>query len=321
MEGLTIEQKAAAYDRALDVLHKYDGANIMFSQSLKEEMFPELKKESEDEKIKKLLVEAVIQVLQDQYCSNRGVPKERVVAWIERQGEKKPADSYCRKNCRGFQETGKCFADGDCEAKREAESADKAESKHVPKFHNGDWVIGKATENKPRQIAEITEEGYKSTYGGWYGFSFEEDMHLWSVRDARAGDILSDGTVVFIFEDLMSDGSVMSYCDYDPNSGESDAFCPFPMNLGCLKITPASKEQRDTLMKAMAGAGYTFDFDRKELKKAEPAGWGEEDDYNVQCLIAKATSDIQAGNAGRNQELIDWLKFLKYRITSKLSGE
>lgn len=38
--------------------------------------------ESEDERIRKLLVEAVTQVLQDQYCSNRGVSKEKVVACL-----------------------------------------------------------------------------------------------------------------------------------------------------------------------------------------------------------------------------------------------
>ena len=30
---------------------------------------------------------------------------------------------------------------------------------------------------------------------------------------------------------------------------------------------PATKEQRDTLMKAMTNAEYTFDFEKKELKK------------------------------------------------------
>ena len=38
----------------------------------------------------------------------------------EKQGEQKFADSYCQENCKGFQETGKCFADGECEAKKEA---------------------------------------------------------------------------------------------------------------------------------------------------------------------------------------------------------
>ena len=60
MKELSIEEKAKRYDEALKVLHKYDGANIMFSQSLKEEMFPELKvKESEDERIRKKLLELV----------------------------------------------------------------------------------------------------------------------------------------------------------------------------------------------------------------------------------------------------------------------
>ena len=42
--------------------------------------------------------------------------------------------------------------------------------------------------------------------------------------------------------------------------------------------------------------------------------WSEEDDYNLQCMIAKVASDIQKGNVGRNNELIDWLKSLKERM-------
>ena len=33
----------------------------------------------------------------------------------------KKSDSYCKEHCKGFQETGKCFADWECKAKREAE--------------------------------------------------------------------------------------------------------------------------------------------------------------------------------------------------------
>lgn len=58
MKELSIKEKAKAYDEALKVLHKYDGVNIMFSQSLKEEMFPELK-ESEDERMRKCVKYAV----------------------------------------------------------------------------------------------------------------------------------------------------------------------------------------------------------------------------------------------------------------------
>ena len=51
-----------------------------------------------------------------------------------------------------------------------------------------------------------------------------------------------------------------------------------------------------------------------EKKSEQKSTWSGEDDYNVQCLIAKTNCDIQKGNVGRNEELIDWLKSLKNRI-------
>ena len=79
---MTQEEKAKAYDEALKVLHKYDGANIMFSQSLKEEMFPELKEESKDEKIRKSII-AII----NNYVDNSNTFKPKMIAWLEKQGE------------------------------------------------------------------------------------------------------------------------------------------------------------------------------------------------------------------------------------------
>ena len=80
MEKLTIEQKAKAYDEALKVLHKYDGANIMFSQSLKEEMFPELK-ESKDEKTRSEIIQFIQMEVDDEIVGNKWI------AWIEKQGK------------------------------------------------------------------------------------------------------------------------------------------------------------------------------------------------------------------------------------------
>jgi len=75
---------------------------------------------------------------------------------------------------------------------------------------------------------------------------------------------------------------VMSYCDYDADSGESDAFCPLSMNLMCSKITPSTKEQRDTLFTKMKEAGYVWNAEKKELKKTEEEFNGE--DYGVDSL-------------------------------------
>ena len=80
MKELTIEQKTKAYDEALKVLHKYDGANIMFSQSLKEEMFPELK-ESKDEKTRSEIIRFIQMEVDNEIVGNKWI------AWIEKQGK------------------------------------------------------------------------------------------------------------------------------------------------------------------------------------------------------------------------------------------
>ena len=87
MKKLSIEEKAKRYDEALKVLHKYDGANIMFTQDLKEEMFPELIEESEDEKIRKSII-AII----NNYVDNSNTFKPKMIAWLEKQGEQKPIE-------------------------------------------------------------------------------------------------------------------------------------------------------------------------------------------------------------------------------------
>ena len=87
MKELSIEQKAQRYDEALKVLHKYDGTNIMFSQSLKEEMFPEIR-ESKDERIRKKLISYFSAVKGFSTLENNyGISNEDAVAWLEKQGE------------------------------------------------------------------------------------------------------------------------------------------------------------------------------------------------------------------------------------------
>ena len=89
MKELSIEEKARRYDEALKVLHKYDGANIMFSQSLKEEMFPELK-ESEDERISGNII-ATIHLYYGEPLEDEA---KEMIAWLEKQGEQKPSPKF-----------------------------------------------------------------------------------------------------------------------------------------------------------------------------------------------------------------------------------
>ena len=122
MKEISIEEKAKAYDEAIkkaETLYKasepMSGCNVLL-----ETLFPGLK-ESEDEKIRKELLQIAKKSEDSFYMVMTPDKRKHLITWLEKQGEQKPADSYCQKNCKGFQETGKCFADGDCKAKREAE--------------------------------------------------------------------------------------------------------------------------------------------------------------------------------------------------------
>lgn len=86
---MTQEEKAKAYDEALKVLHKYDGANIMFTQDLKEEMFPELA-ESEDERMIKSMTRLVKDFHDCNFPTPEGFERKDMLAWLEKQEDKKP---------------------------------------------------------------------------------------------------------------------------------------------------------------------------------------------------------------------------------------
>ena len=215
------------------------------------------------------------------------------------------------------------------------------------KFKKGDWVFHNTAEFI-YMIQTIGRDGYgvisRDGKKSVVYYSAEINYRLWTIQDVKDGDVLSDGTTIFIFKDLLSDGSVMSYCDYDIDSDESGAFCPLSVNLMCSKITPATKAQRAILFGGLADAGYTFDFEKKELKKIEqkpviemktpeeslgidsdtynkivdecvygdddqkPA-WNEEDDKMLNDIIMCGEHHcyLDVGN-------IDWLKSLKCRV-------
>ena len=88
MKELSIEEKAKAYDEALKVLHKYDGAHIMFTQDLKEEMFPELREEYEDERMVKFIKNQLFNIkktITDNYKLDTELTE--AIDWLEKQGE------------------------------------------------------------------------------------------------------------------------------------------------------------------------------------------------------------------------------------------
>ena len=243
---MTIEEKAKAYDEALEKIREGlqplpDGAKISgVTRAFLEEVFPELK-ESEDERIRKRLIDLIYKVYAfTNYITC--VEYENIIAWLEKQG--------------------------DCSAKWEKNTAD-----NKPTLNHSVLM---------KNIHGIAE-------GEWNGKEWIQ--YRWSSN-------IEDSDVIYWMElsELEKQGKQKPF-DYENANIQQKDFAP--INVTDEGIVEAIKN--------------TSVLDMIEQKQE----WSEEDDYNLQCMIAKVTYDIQKGNVGRNNELIDWLKSLKDRVKGK----
>ena len=93
MKAISTEEKAKAYDEAIEKAKKYRDeckmrGNEWFVEDI-EEMFPELKEENEDEKVRKEIIETI-----KNYGPQTANPKlyNAMLAWMERQRGLNPTD-------------------------------------------------------------------------------------------------------------------------------------------------------------------------------------------------------------------------------------
>ena len=223
-------------------------------------LIPELQ-ESEDEEIR----QAMINFFKSERIKDGiavlhfGVNIEKMIAWLEKQGEQKTFD----------------YENATIQQK---DFAPKPE----PKFKVGDWVVCEVT-GSAYQIKNCIENlnnhkyGYDLTNGGYIGSDEVNIYHLWTIQDAKDGDVLfldlmcgktfiyngvnSDMAILYSFI-ISNDGNdVLPYHIGKPNTG-----------IGTIEdnkniIHPATKEQRDTLFAAMKAEGYEWNAEKKEIKK------------------------------------------------------
>ena len=180
---------------------------------------------------------------------------------IEKQGENHD-DKYNITGIKSKHAEGKLG-----EMLKKIKSTDKVE----PKFHEGQWIIWQDKCYKVNYNGcgyELIDQNGLSTsleYG-----TIDENAHLFSIKDAKDGDVLQLGEVTAIFKKYIGQEKCICYCSISEDgdfeipikNGEDNIY-------GCTDTTPATIEQREQLEKSMADAGYTFDFDKKELKKIE----------------------------------------------------
>ena len=186
---------------------------------------------------------------------------------IEKQGEQKSYGQ--RKECLDcqFNYAGECK--GSCTMKR---SEQKPVDNIEPKFKVGDWITDGNNALLCVEKFEI-DYGYelKATDGQIFHFVssnlVDANYHLWTIQDAKDGDVLQLGKVTAIFQEYIGNGNCKCYCSVCNGEFEIPSQDGADNSYGCHDAIPATKEQRDTLIKAMADAGYTFDFEKKELRK------------------------------------------------------
>ena len=226
MKELSIEEKAKAYDEALERAKQLPKISVAYDRFTIERIFPELS-ESEDEKIRKALVrfhKSTIDV--------DGIKGEEIVAWLEKQGEKKATD------------------------------------KVEPKFHEGDWVVYK---NDICQIVKREEGCNKlvTVFGIEKELVNERNLstaRLWTIQDAKPGDVLYslDSKQPFIFKHRKPNEQAAAYCGLNIYGkffvwGTKD--CVITLS----NYVPATKEQHDILFQKMKEEGYQWDADTKKL--------------------------------------------------------
>ena len=159
-----------------------------------------------------------------------------------------------------------------------------------PKFKVGDWIV--TPENKVLQITSIEDTTYsfnnESHY--WEICYCDEKCHLWSIQDAKPGDVLAgkiDGDSYILIYKQTKDGWIETYGHY---YNTVDRFC-VPSQLFCRDyqgtFIPDTKEKRVLLFQKMEEAGYEWDVEKKELKKIgnKSIEWHREDEQNLNVCL------------------------------------
>ena len=283
-----------------------------------ESIFPELR-ENEDERIRKALMQNLKERFGIKGNMGEGLDMPGVLAWLEKQG----------KNNTGISESTKQKLEDNLNKALEKETQeswneffDKKNpiNKVEPKFKVGDFIVNDYCMGK---VVELTDDAYLLDSGQGIPFSCEHNTHLWTIKDAKAGDVLcckSGWTCIFKALDNHTN-TFSSYCFMDKDKW----FCNTGSECHTLdkafikayngEIHPATKEQRAILFQKMHEAGYMWDSESKKLLslKAEPIDeqkpveWSEEDERIYQSII-----DILTKQGFQTQ--VNWFKFIKDRV-------
>ena len=274
MKELSIEEKAKAYDEAIKRLEDINTGKcqktFVFTEGLFDYIFPELK-ESEDDRMVKFIKNQLFNIkktITENYELDAKLTK--AIGWLEKQGEQKiktPEESLGIDSDTYNKIVDECIYG-------EQKPIDKVE----PNFKVGDWVV--YCNDDVDLITGIEENGYCVNNSGYSPFICESDIRLWTVQDAKDGDVLAwdDSKCIALLKNIYDEDSFNSYGFVEGCTGTFESRQSYHDIEGA---HPATKEQRDLLFQKMHEAGYEWDAEKKELIKIEqkPAAWSKEDNH------------------------------------------
>ena len=319
-------EKAKAYDEALkkaSAAHKDEDRHL---KATLERIFPELKEEDDDEKIKKDLIQWV-----DEFPDTiwRGHYKNDIIAWLEKQGDKdkliqelgeykvkytqevleKHINSMNNKDDERLRKTTiaflKDFAEKgyenavECIDWLEKQGEDKKEINNFDVLPGLYKCIHRMFDGTPngRLLFEIgnvykclskhDRAEFEVSYGHSvyledpvvckYFIPFESkdeqtssqtNERTWTIQDAKDGDVIFyDEGWICIFKCIHG----IWYSSYCFITDDGEFHTGYERHAVDSTIHgnahPATKEQRDVLIKAINDVGYEWDVEKKELKK------------------------------------------------------
>ncbi len=268
-----------------------------------EKLFPELK-ESEDERVKKTLIEYFNAYPKDYYGE---LKKSHILAWLEKQAENnkwKPSkdemdalyglayitnkmdDKKDEAITKLYQDLKREFFNGVSYENMFPSSPVDApiingnqDEQNPPdnvelKFKVHDWVVFNNKHQSTYQVEKI-EDGYyilRHTHGGTFRVCVlhDESLRLWDItKDAKDGDVLS------FKNDICGIIICKSPTDYDTGSYcrlVNDNFINIEESgWDSTLLVPTTREQCVLLFEKMHEAGYEWDDMNKKLKKIEQA--------------------------------------------------
>ena len=145
-----------------------------------------------------------------------------------------------------------------------------------PKFKVGDWIVFNGF---VLYVKEVVNGFYITISKGGIPNSYDWDIdniaRLWTIKDAKDGDILCcKSGWMCVFKTINNHTNTFSsYCFIDSDKLFYNSGCEgHTRDKEFIKtyngeIHPATKEQRDALMKAMNDAGYEWNVEKKELRR------------------------------------------------------